>query len=71
MFSIEYDDIELEWHSDPPAIQSQVERVIRHELREHVVPLTPEGLMIFIQYAGLIFMVYGMEASTAYHCMWL
>jgi hypothetical protein len=72
MFSIEYDEIELEWHGQPPPVmQSEMERMIRQELRAHIVPLTPDDLCFFIQFIGLIVMVFGVKDSTAYHCMWL
>jgi hypothetical protein len=73
MFSIEYDDIDLQWHNTPPLNRDAAERVIRANLREHVLPTKPYDLMgyfIVLAAVGSVVHIYGKPGSEAYHCLY-
>lgn len=69
MFEIEYDDIEVQWHGEPPADPKQIERSIRSHLRHNVLPTKAYDLHgYFIVVAASLIFVFGVAGSDVFYC---
>jgi len=73
MNTIEFDDIELEWHGNLPHDLIAIERLLRAEIRRCILPIKPAEMLgtylVLCPWGSPIIYLYGQEGSEKFHCI--
>ena len=69
MINLDFYDIDLEWHGEPPPERVAVERVVRSELRQYL-PVDPADLPVFFIQHEMCIVLVCCQSAKAFLCTW-